>query len=240
MNIILFDKLSSTNHIDAEDSRARHIKKVLRLNIGEEFSVGIINGPKGKATLTSYENGVDFTFIPVDTTSSFLYPVTLMVSQVRPICMKRILREAVSLGVERIVINGADLSEKSYAQASLYTTGAYKQHLLEGAMQAAQTGVSEVLITKNLDQALRLFSPGKERLIMLDNVIGAHPLSTLEKGESQRVILAIGPERGYSERERKLLVEKGFSPMSLGRRVLRTETACSAGLAVLLGRLGYL
>ena len=53
-------------------------------------------------------------------------------------------------------------------------------------------------------------------------------------------VLAIGPERGWSDRERSLFVSHGFKPMLLGSRVLRTETACSAGLAVLLSRMGLL
>ena len=75
-------------------------------------------------------------------------------------------------------------------------------------------------------------------LIMLDNVVGAIALSSATIGSS--AVLAIGPERGWSDRERKLFAESGFKPMLLGSRVLRTETACSAGVAVLLSRMGLL
>jgi RsmE family RNA methyltransferase len=52
--------------------------------------------------------------------------------------------------------------------------------------------------------------------------------------------LAVGPERGWSARERQFLMDSGFRSYSLGKRVLRTETACSAGTAVLLGRMGLI
>ncbi|MCH3916890.1 MAG: RsmE family RNA methyltransferase [Spirochaetia bacterium] len=240
MNIILFEQLEQTNHLPADDSRSRHIRKILHLGIGDCFSCGIVNGPAGTATISCMDDGIDFTFEPEDEHSSVLYPVMLLVSQVRPICMKRILREAVSLGVSTIMINGADLSEKSYAKASFYLDGTYKSVLLDGAMQAAKTGVSKVVFADSLDVAVHQL-PSCGNLIMLDNVIGAAPLSQWKnKEDHQPVVLAIGPERGYSERERQLLLQKGFQPKTLGSRVLRTETACSAGIAVLLGRLGYL
>ena len=74
--------------------------------------------------------------------------------------------------------------------------------------------------------------------IMLDNVVGAVPLSSASVGKE--TVLAIGPERGWSDRERALFSRNGYRPMLLGSRVLRTETACSAGIAVLLSRMGLL
>ena len=58
----------------------------------------------------------------------------------------------------------------------------------------------------------------------MDNVIGAVNLSSLSL-QGKRVILAIGPERGWSERERGIFLSSGFSPVLLGSRILRTETA---------------
>jgi len=52
--------------------------------------------------------------------------------------------------------------------------------------------------------------------------------------------VAIGPERGWSARERDLLRARGFELVHLGPRVLRTETACVAAVAVVKSRLGLL
>lgn len=51
-------------------------------------------------------------------------------------------------------------------------------------------------------------------------------------------VLAVGPERGWSHRERGILAEHGFTPVRLGERILRTETACAAGAGLMLLRLG--
>ena len=51
-------------------------------------------------------------------------------------------------------------------------------------------------------------------------------------------VLAVGPERGWSHRERGILAEHGFTPVRLGERILRTETACAAGASLMLLQLG--
>lgn len=241
MNIILFEKLNETNVLSQKDERARHIKKILHLNVGDVFSCGEIDGPKGESLITSItQDEIQFKFTPIDYESKNLFPVTLLVSQVRPICMKRILREAVCLGVERIVITGADLTEKSYAKSNFYINGDYKKVLYEGAMQAAQTGMSEVVFTKSIGEAVRLFDSSYNK-IMLDNVLKSDKLSEWVYDKSRsKTVLSIGPERGYTDRERNILINNGFIPKTIGSRVLRTETANSVGLGLLLGRLNLL
>ena len=63
-----------------------------------------------------------------------------------------------------------------------------------------------------------------------------------EAGEAgfsgDEAVLAVGPERGWSHRERGILAEHGFTPVRLGERILRTETACAAGAGLMLLQLG--
>ena len=239
MNMILFDALPEGNLIPASDERARHILEVLKLKEGDTFRMGIINQSEGDAVITSIkDDGVFFSYEPK--TVPVMHPVTLLCAQVRPICMKRILREAVSLGVKRIILCGSDTGEKSYLSSNLYKTDEYKEYLLDGAMQACHAGMSEVLFTNTADGAIRMVNEhcSGSDLIVLDNVVGSVPLSSAEIGPE--AVIAIGPERGWSDRERRLFSEAGYRPMLLGSRVLRTETACSAGVAVLLSRMGLL
>ena len=240
MNMILFDALPEGGFIPRSDARATHILDVLRLKEGDGFRMGIINTSEGDAVLTAVTpEGIVVSYEPK--TTPVLYPVTLLCAQVRPICMKRILREAVSLGVGRIILCGSDTGEKSYLSSNLYKTGEYREYLLDGAMQSAHAGLPEVLFAEHANMAVRMVrencSPDAD-LIMLDNVVGAVALSSATIGSS--AVLAIGPERGWSDRERRLFADSGFRPMLLGSRVLRTETACSAGIAVLLSRMGLL
>ncbi len=239
MNIILFDSLPENSVIPGSDERAKHIVQILKLSVGDSFRMGIMNQSEGDATVVAIgPDGVEFSYEPKEVPR--LYPVTLLCAQVRPICMKRILREAVSLGVERIVLCGSDTGEKSYLSSNLYKTGEYKEYLLDGAMQSCHAGMPEVLFTNTADGAIKRISElcPEADLVMLDNVVGSVPLSQAEIGK--QAVLAIGPERGWSDRERALFRRSGYRPMLLGSRILRTETACSAGVAVLLSRLGLL
>ena len=239
MNMILFEALPEECLIPASDERAKHILEVLKLQQGDTFRMGVINKSEGDATITGIsEEGIVFSYEPK--TVPVMHPVTLLCAQVRPICMKRILREAVSLGVKNIVLCGSDTGEKSYLSSNLYKTGEYKEYLLDGAMQACHAGMSEVFFTNTADRAIKKVKelcPDSD-LIVLDNVVGSVPLSTAEVGPE--AVIAIGPERGWSDRERRIFSQAGYRPMLLGSRVLRTETACSAGVAVLLSRMGLL
>ena len=235
MNIILFEK--GVRHFECKDERLIHIKKVLHMGVGDSFHGGEINGWEGKCRIERFDdNGLDFSFTP-EFDSSSLYPLTMIIAQVRPICMKRILREAVSLGVGKLILPISDLGQKSSSSASLYTAGEYKSILLDGAMQSGKTGVSECIVTSNIEDAIKESGAG-ERLLF-DNVTGARALSSLSL-ENKRVILAIGPERGWSLRERNVFISSGFSPVLIGNRILRTETAAVSAPSIALSRMGLI
>jgi RsmE family RNA methyltransferase len=57
---------------------------------------------------------------------------------------------------------------------------------------------------------------------------------------TQPVLCAIGAERGWTDRERELLTESGFTLCSMGTRVFRTETACTVAASLILGAMGAL
>ncbi len=238
MNIILFTHLDAENSLPLLDYRALHIRKILKLGVGGQFLAGEVNSVKGMATILSLdEESLLFSFKASESSPPF-YPITLMVAQVRPICMRRILREAVSLGVAKIILTGSDTTEKSYADAKLYTNGEYRSILLDGAMQSGETSVSEVVFAASVEEAISVTEESGTRIV-LDNVMEAKSLSSFPEPTTP-VVLAIGGERGFTERERALFLASGFLPASLGKRILRTETASSAGLAVLLGRMNLL
>ncbi len=235
MNIILIEE--GERHFSPLDERTIHIRKILHLKKGDTFKCGIINSFEGRATIEEDdESGLSFSFHGEKDTSG-LYPVTLIVGQTRPISMRRILREAQSLGVGKIILPITDLGEKSYSSSSLYTSGEYKKILIDGAMQSGFTGVSECVCVRSLSEALS-FSMADVSLL-LDNVIGSENLSDLSLiGKS--VTLAIGPERGWSGRERELLLSHGFKPVLIGRRILRTETAVPASVTLTLSQMGLI
>jgi len=69
---------------------------------------------------------------------------------------------------------------------------------------------------------------------------GEHALQSLVTPASSSVAIAIGPEGGWSPRDRETLRAAGFTGLRLGPRVLRTETAGLAAIAALQARFGDL
>jgi len=58
-------------------------------------------------------------------------------------------------------------------------------------------------------------------------------LSQVSMTNNNRIVMVVGPEGGLSDEERDWLVGKGFTAVSMGPRVLRTETAALAAIAVM-------
>ncbi len=247
MNIILFEELPLSEDaggteeffIPRDDFRANHILSVLKLKNGDVFSCGVVNKSQGRAEITKIdETGIFFSYTAVS--EPVFLPVTLIVAQVRPICMKRILRDAVMIGCRNIILTGAEKTEKSYAESTLYTLGEYKKYLLDGAMQSGKCERSDVFFVKwvkeAIEKASELCTDSEQTLILLDNAEAKASLSTANVGKS--AVLAIGPERGWSDRERNMFKTAGYASMLLGERILRTETAVPVGLGLLLSRMG--
>ena len=56
----------------------------------------------------------------------------------------------------------------------------------------------------------------------------------------KNLVAAIGSERGWTDKERDFLVEKGFTLCSMGERILRTETAATVAGSIILSQLGLI
>jgi RsmE family RNA methyltransferase len=158
----------------------------------------------------------------------------------RPQTARDLLREGAAFGIAALHFFNAEKGEPSYAGSSLWKSGEWQQRLREGAAQAFATRVPEVARHDSLAACIRNLNteapPAAPRLA-LDVYEAGAPLSQLAPAAGA-VVLALGPERGWSPAERTQLRAAGFALAHLGPRVLRVETALVAGLSVLLARRG--
>jgi RsmE family RNA methyltransferase len=76
--------------------------------------------------------------------------------------------------------------------------------------------------------------------VALDNYEAALPLGDWPLAPDQPIVLALGAERGWSAAERELLRVRCFGLTHLGSRVLRTETAVIAAVAIIRAKLGLM
>ncbi len=237
MNLILFDPAELAAPLPRGDPRAAHILGVLRRQPGESFDAGLINGPRGKGTLVSVG--------PEALTLAFAWgpapppldPITLLIGLPRPQTARDILREATSLGVFALDFFPAEKGEPGYARSTLWSSGEWRRHVVAGAEQAFDTRLPEVSHGRPLPEILAALPPAGTRLA-LDNYESPSALSSASV--SLPVVLAAGPERGWSAAERTLLRAHGFAFVHLGPRVLRAETAVIAAVAVIRAKLGLL
>ncbi len=248
MNIILF---SGDPFFPRTDGRYAHVKKVLRKGVGDEFRAGVENGSEGAARITRMDDrGLAFEFTP-DAPLRPLFPVSLLVGFPRPIQLKRLLRDAASLGCRSVALCGTELGERSYLESSLSEPDTARQSLVEGCVQAGGTAIPELTLHGSVGEALAALGACGPRgssawgdRVLLDVAPPGTPSLLAAKlepiGPERPLLLAVGSERGWTANERALFAEARFTVASLGTRILRTETAVTAALALALAKAGYL
>ncbi len=238
MNLILFEPAELAAPLPRRDPRAVHILDVLRRKVGDTFDAGLVNGPRGKAMLAAIgADALTLTFAWDTTPPPAPEPITLLVGLPRPQTARDILRDATALGIGALHFVATEKSEPSYAHSTLWSSGEWRRHVLDGAQQAFDTRVPAVTHGRTLPETLAALEKISTRFA-LDNYESPQPLSAASF--TAPVALALGPERGWTARDRDALRGHGFALVHLGARVLRTETACLAALALVRSRLGLM
>ncbi|MGL4982742.1 MAG: RsmE family RNA methyltransferase [Treponemataceae bacterium] len=238
MNRILFDATEILSPLSLKDKRATHCIKILHKHVGESFEAGIINGNAGLATITSIDsNSLYFEFAADECKNIPLNPLSLIIGFPRPIQLRRLLRDCGSFGVHSIHLVGTQLGEKSYLKSNLMSNGSANEALLDGVIQSKGTHVPLLRVHNSLKECLEQLEFENTQCILLDTENTTTTAFELAKKGSLSdtfVYAAIGSERGWSTTERELFRSYPFTRCSLGQRILRTETATTATIALLL------
>ena len=249
MNIILLEEHELGRNLPRRDERTIHLLKVLHKKQGDQFEAGILGsescpgGMRGTGRIEKINiDGSVFITINASEPPPPRLRLRMAVSFVRPIQLKRIFRDLSNIGVSAIDLIGTDMGEKSYRDTKLLIDGGARAALIEGAVQARDTRLPDFNVYENLDKWLK-DSPWEKTdskriplLLAMDNVRPESSFFHLTP-TSRPAIMAIGPERGWSDRERDLFEQSGFLRLSMGSRALRTETACVAAAALAMEKI---
>jgi 16S rRNA (uracil1498-N3)-methyltransferase len=242
MNMMLLSAGEIGSLIPRSDDRVRHVLRILKKGRGDEVLAGISDGRIGQARIESLEDsGAVFSFREGGSAEP-LRNFALLLGLPRPIQANRILKDLTTLGISRVILCATDLGESSYADSGFYAERGWDRALREGASQAANPRLPEVSVHGSVREGLLILdasADGASRAA-LDLGEGIPRLSSMRFDADSGAAIAIGSERGWSDGERALLSAGGFPFASLGKRVLRTETAAILAAGICLSSMGVM
>ena len=217
--------------------RAHHLGVVLRAQAGQlyELSDGV------RVCLGRIEkvarDSVEFALLEELSAEELRLQVTLLLSVVKFDAFEWAIEKATELGVMEIVPVAAARSEKALVAAAEKRSERWRKIVLEAAQQSRRVRLPVLHPVVRPDVA---FAARAERLgIFLSEWAKTPALRVvLRDRAASQAVLAIGPEGGWTDEERDLAMKAGFHEASLGRLILRTETAVIAALASLSYALG--
>jgi RsmE family RNA methyltransferase len=237
MNLVLIhaDEIGAGGAVVVGGDRAAHLLNVLHAKAGHQVRVGMLDGPRGTATVQSIGEGAVALRCSLETEIPPRPHVDLLLALPRPKVMRRLWAQVAALGVGQIILTNAEKVERNYFDTHILDPATYRPLLIEGLQQARDTRLPVVSIHRQFkvlieDQLDDLFGPG---IRVVADPSAATPLGDLVAGSSdQRILLAIGPEGGWNAFELGLFAAHGFQSTGMGPRTLRTDTACVALLAL--------
>ena len=223
------------------ESAAAHLVRVLRLREGDDCVLFNGDGHDYGARISSAgkrEVAVEILSIrSVDNESPLA--ITLVQGIARGEKMDLILQKATELGVARFAPVLAERTEvKLDAERSAKRMAHWGSVIVAACEQSGRARVPVLDAPAALAAAAGALQDEATKLIL--DPQGEHSLQSLAAPAAARMAIAIGPEGGWSPRDRDTLRAAGFTGLRLGPRVLRTETAGLAAIAALQARFGDL
>jgi 16S rRNA (uracil1498-N3)-methyltransferase len=215
-----------------EGEAAHHVGRVLRAQAGQLYELS--DGQRvwlGRVEKVA-RDAVEFVLVEELPGYQPSRDVTLLLAVVKFDAFEWALEKATELGVTRIVPLAAARSEKALLAAAAKRAERWKKILLEASQQSRRVSVPRL---EPLAKPEAAFAAKAEALrVLLSEAAEAKALREVLAGQQAKaVILAIGPEGGWTEEEFAAARRAEFREASLGKLILRTETAVVAALASL-------
>lgn len=219
--------------ITGED--AKHIEKSLRMKKGEELTLVSPDLSQHKCEIADFSGEG----VLVSVTETFpcrqeaTVKVTLYQSLAKGDKMDMIVQKAVELGVHRIVPVETARCVSRPDEKSLRKKTERWQKIATGAAQQSCRGIiPQVSDAMSFDNALKEAAENDLGIIFYEG--GGEALSALINKDIKSVAIFVGPEGGFEAEEVEAAKAAGVNPATLGRRILRAETAPLAGISAIM------
>jgi len=219
---------------------ARHALKVLRLQTGDQVEL-FLRGRRCLAEITSVKDQdvALKTVSPLPSTEPAL-SVTLFQGLPKGDKMEWIVQKATELGVSRIVPVAFSRCVVRFEKKDAKKKQERWQKIArEAGKQSGRCVIPEVALPVSFSALPALFSACGSVVVPWEECVKGGPLSFVRRHSSLSSLgIVIGPEGGISPEEMARLSELGCEPITLGKRILRTETAGLAALSAFFSLFG--
>ncbi len=212
---------------------ADHLTRVLRAEIGQLYDIATPTGVRLGRVVSITECRVDFLladFIP----NPELLDITLALAIFKFDRMEWAIEKCTELGATKIIPFLAARTEKHLAQAAEKRVERWRRLVRQASEQSRRAAPPEIDDPVKLEQILN--HPITTRIILAESE-QTHTLADLlqpKPTSQQQVLLAVGPEGGWTPGELRKFEEANWKSATLGPTILRAETAAIAALAIAL------
>lgn len=170
--------------------------------------------------------------------------IELLVAIPRPQILKRLLESLACFHISRLILFPSEKSQKSYLGSKVLDAENCEKHLLIGAMQAGFSFRPEVVKLNKFQELRNVSSLSTSDSCLLADADSNRYISDLfcftnedtcsqESRTRYKVVLAIGPEAGWSSEEKLFFENNGFKGVKLTESILRVDTAAMVACAQL-------
>jgi len=216
-------------HAQIEGDEAHHLTRVLRVTVGQQFEICDDRQVYLAEVEEARKNLVRFTIVAKLEPGPPTPPVALVCALIKFDRLEWLIEKATELGVASIVPVETERSEHGLLLAAEKRVERWRRIALEASQQARRSFLPEIATPVRLTTHLQ--HPYDFR-VRLEEESGAPPLLVPLPWREQSLALAIGPEGGWTDKERVAMTASGWVAGSLGGNMLRAETAALAGLAI--------
>ena len=238
MNCLLFEKseINSDSTLFISGTKYLHIQNILKLKINDDIKIGIIGEGLGYGKILKIDNEKILVSYKINKSNIIRPNINLILAMPRPKVMKRLWEQLAAIGINNIFIICPQKTEKCYFESHTLRNDIYRPLLIKGLQQACDIYIPKVFIEPNFKKFLKKyidFNFSNKRFIA---DVNAKSFITDFKNDFKRndnITIAIGPEGGWVKNEIKCFYEIEFMPITLGKRILKVDTAVISILSII-------
>ena len=223
-----------------EGEAAHHLGRVLRAQPGQLYELSDGRQVRLGRIEKVARDRIEFALLEEIPSHQPAIDVTLLLSIVKFDAFEWALEKATELGVSTVVPLAAARSEKALLAAAGKRAERWKKILAEASQQSRRVRVPELQAVSQPAQAFAAQDAAVAKVMLSErpDVPTLRQILQAEPARKQAAVLAVGPEGGWTDAEFTAAQSGGFREASLGKLILRTETAVAAALASINYALG--